>query len=440
MEINSKAKESIIKYWDKYIESSREVSDLKGNKYKSSDFDSKRIEAIEHLQKLVQSFLDNKEEFQTFKSTLDGYNKRNNLWGFAAMKGQMFFNQLWNSSEDNNKLKTLISECITKPENIDDACSKIGKLESYVQSLSEKAEDRRKAPKAGSISYFLSYFWQLADYKEYPIIYTSLVNSLIGLELWTDPSNQQEAYRNFYKTMNQVKSILEEHTKETLSHWDIEHCFWLDTTSSSQPSPARPIEKEKEELKEHLVSKSIYDYVPPIIADLVEAGQLKGDTRAVKGVNFEKKVSVLFNILDFEVDQKGQGKGREPDGIITYRKDNTAFIYDAKVRENGYSIGVDDRAIKEYINKHQPRLEDNGYKKVGFIIISSSFKGDPKALIDEITLDTPIKRVALVTCEAMLHLLAHRLKSSISTSEIAKFLLKNGVLDVNDVQEELEDV
>ncbi|AQY23072.1 hypothetical protein AB406_2134 [Riemerella anatipestifer] len=33
--------------------------------------------------------------------------------------------------------------------------------------------------------------------------------------------------------------------------------------------------------------------------------------------------------------------------------------------------GIDDRAIKEYINYYCPKLNNDGYKKVGFIIVSN---------------------------------------------------------------------
>ncbi len=113
------------------------------------------------------------------------------------------------------------------------------------------------------------------------------------------------------------------------------------------------------------------------MADLHEAGQKEGDTRAIKGTSFERKVSALFRMLDFDVTQLGQGKGREPDGILTFRQENIAFIYDAKVREGGYSVGTDDRAMREYIAAHMPNLEKQGYKKLGFLIVSSKFNGNP---------------------------------------------------------------
>lgn len=450
-ELSNKQKDELMKFWKSYEKSGFRVQDLKGNEFTSDEFSKLRNESIVEIKKLIRNYLSKKDELKVFKSALDSYNKRHNYWGFAAMKGQMFFNQLWNSSEGDHKiLDEKLKEVITQPKDINEALEKIDSLEQLVLKLSNKIEDRRKAPKAGSVAYFLSYFWQIEDSDKFPIFYTSLLDSLSDLGLWPEFERQSEAYAYFFNLMNGIKSFLESQTKSSLHHWDVEHCFWKDRTDSGANSPAQPAKGNEAQVteKEALVTKSpveksistIYDYIPPIVSDLIEAGAMKGDTRAVKGVTYEKKIATMFRMLDFEVDKLGQGKGREPDGIITYRQENIAFIYDAKVRENGYSIGVDDRAIKEYIEQYHNQLDKKGYKKIGFLIISSEFNGNAEETIDELTIETPIKRIALVKSEALLHLLSHKLSSGISTSEIAKFLLQNGILAGVDVDEAFADV
>jgi len=172
----------------------------------------------------------------------------------------------------------------------------------------------------------------------------------------------------------------------------------------------------------------------------VEKGQQKGESRTSKGIEFEKQVSLCFKMLDFDVEEIGQGRGREPDSIVTDRPENTVFIVDAKVRPEGYSIGVDDRAIKEYINKHLPKLKKEGYKKPGFIIVSSKFKGDPNKFVYDITLETEIKRLTLLTSEALLYLVAFKLKDGRRTTEIESVLLQNGIVDAKSVIELFGDV
>jgi len=443
-------REELHKLWDTYSSNGFKIVHPKENVTAAASFDETRRESIRHIQKLISEYLSGKQDLKAFKSNIDGYNKRNNHWGFAAMKGQMFFNQLWNSSQNEiEKLNSVIKDCIQQPSNLAAAKKKIDKLEDYVDEIGREIEEKRKAPRAGSVAYFLSYFWQIADYKAYPIIYTSLLDSLERLGLWKDFERQSDAYGFFYELINAIKEDLNDYSGKKLTHWDVEHCLWMDFQSAGTASPARPKKQiESEERPVNQVGNGnplirglpLADFLPPVISDLIEAGKLKGDTRAAKGVPFEKKVAMLFRMLDFDVESLGQGRGREPDGVLRFRQENIAFIYDAKVRENGYSLGVDDRAIREYINLHYPKLERDGFKAVGFLIISSEFNSSPEDIIDDLTLHTPIKRVGLVSSEALLYLLAHKLSSGVGTAEIAKALLQNGIITAGDVNETFADL
>ena len=87
----------------------------------------------------------------------------------------------------------------------------------------------------------------------------------------------------------------------------------------------------------------------------MELGNNKEKSASAKGSEFEKLVAEIFRQLDFEVEVLGQGSGRNPDAIIKFREENTAFLVDAKAYGSGYSLGIDDRAIKEYINHHCPK-------------------------------------------------------------------------------------
>jgi len=105
--LTEKNKEEILAFWKAYIDSGCTVMDLKGSAYSAEEFDERRIKAITDIKKMVADYLQDKIDIKTFKSSLDSYNKRNNLWGFAAMKGQMFFNQLANGSASDLKMKSL---------------------------------------------------------------------------------------------------------------------------------------------------------------------------------------------------------------------------------------------------------------------------------------------------------------------------------------------
>lgn len=119
----------------------------------------------------------------------------------------------------------------------------------------------------------------------------------------------------------------------------------------------------------------------------------------------------------------GQGTGREPDAIIKYPSEHIAFLIDAKAYSNGYTLGTNDRAIREYINYYCPRLKMAGFNKLGFIIVSNSFRSNLKELINDITWSTDIKRFLLLTTEALLYLVAYKTKDKIPVTQIVEKLI-----------------
>jgi len=279
MEINDIKKQKIIKIWDDYVKNTEEVIDLKGNKSLANEFDKKRVAGIDKIEGLIEKYVKRKIDLQSFKSSLDSENKRNNYWGFSAIKGQMFFNQLVNSqSEDLSIINNLLIETLKEPKDIEDAKNKIEKLEGFVNNIYEKVDDKRKSPKPSSIPYFLPYFWQIHNYKKWPIYYTSLIDSLVKLELWESFNNQYDNYEYFYNLMYKIKVLLESHYSNKLTHWDVEHCFWWNQTKDPKIKPKvnETNIKDDEIVIEKITSFKLYEYVPPIISDLIEAGKIKG--------------------------------------------------------------------------------------------------------------------------------------------------------------------
>ena len=78
--------------WDNYIKTEKRVLDTKGNEL--PNIDESRLQAIVELKSIVEQFQIGAINIFEFKTNIDSFNKRNNLWGFTATKGQMFFNQL----------------------------------------------------------------------------------------------------------------------------------------------------------------------------------------------------------------------------------------------------------------------------------------------------------------------------------------------------------
>src|SRR5574344_24200 len=88
-------------------------------------------------------------------------------------------------------------------------------------------------------------------------------------------------------------------------------------------------------------------YLPPVISLLETLSKNEN-----KSLDFEKKVNLAFQLIGFQVDDLGQGTGRNPDGIAKCRQYHYAIIIDAKSRKEKYTIGTEDRKFIEYIKKY----------------------------------------------------------------------------------------
>jgi hypothetical protein len=101
MKLSNQQITKIKNIWDEYVSANKMVLDTKGNSFKNTDFNRKRNDAIEEIKKILHTFYSGEVDIASFKTQLDGYNKRNNLWGFPAAKGKMFFNPLTRANQEN---------------------------------------------------------------------------------------------------------------------------------------------------------------------------------------------------------------------------------------------------------------------------------------------------------------------------------------------------
>lgn len=438
----------IKEVWDNYVKSDQLVLDTKGKEL--IDIDKLRIEAIENLSSIIIQFKNKQVSLGEFKTSIDSFNKRNNLWGFTAIKGQFFFNQLTKnlSETGTERMVKLLHETIEEPKNIEDGLAKIEKLEEYCLKLYSKAPDKRLVPNPKSVAYFLSYFWQIENYQKWPIYFTASIQVLDEVGIWTESSSQKENYNLFFNLNENIKSILDKHSGKKISNWDIEHAFWHLRGNPNKKtvikSKSTTIKKEAIDENTDIIAHSSFDlsdYIIPKVSKLLELGSSTDKSASAKGAEFEKIVAEVFEQLDFEVEILGQGTGRNPDAILKFRAENTAFLVDAKAYNSGYSLGTDDRAIREYINHYCPILKDAGYKKIGFIIVSNEFKSTFDNFINNITWTTDIKRFTLLTSEALLYLLAFKTKNKLNLSTIIESIVGLGNLILaKDIIDKFDDV
>jgi hypothetical protein len=438
-------KEKFLSIWQDYAQNNEQwFQEL--DQRNDDELDRHRLEIIPEVLDWLNQFFSGEIPLEEFKTGVDGLNKRNPLWGFSAINGQMFFNMLTKTSINNHqldKLSELLKELLRAPDSIDEAQRKISKLEAFVIEISRNIDDRRRAPKVGSIPYFLSYFWQIQKPSEYPIYYTSMIEGFRQNEIWSPSGDVSSDYRDFYYLNFAIKEYLSNETGRDISLWDIEHMLWYDI--KKEPDITRQDEIDVVETPTRALPKS---YIPPIISVLAKLAKNDPDIVSVCEQNnrsyvkeFEERCAILFRILGFETQPYGQGMGRVPDGVALCEEYRYAIIFDAKVRQGSYTMGTDERAIREYIYAQGTALRRRGVMNIYFMIISSSFSGDHDDAIRGIKIDTPVHEVILAEVNALLAMVENKLRDpliNLGPESLQRLFANSGVLTESIVRNYLE--
>jgi hypothetical protein len=424
-----------------------------------ADCDAARVKLIEtELKPLLAGYLGGNVPLADFKSKVDGINKRNELWGFKGIKGQMFFNMVVNVADDPEKCDQELKSALAAPANEQVASSRIRAFLSYIKRLGEQwvggGNTRHGAPKMGSVPFFLSYFWQIQDRDVWPVYYTNGVNTMTDLNIWQPSEDVAEDYLAFKRMHELLAKLFSETSGRTFGLYDVEHVFWFkggnpfDAVRAVQKAAEPPPLKADVNLSATAGEDRLPEgYVPPIVAVLpamarheewlVEAAEHSGTSleRA-----FEKHIDAAFTILGYETKLLGHGQGRVPDGRALARDDNYAILWDAKVRKDPYSLGTDDRTIREYITT-QSRELSRRYRNIYFVIVSSSFADDFDDAIASIKMETEVREVILLEAEALVLIVEARLRAplqlTLGPDGLQRFFTKSGGLTAAMVREYL---
>lgn len=136
----------------------------------------------------------------------------------------------------------------------------------------------------------------------------------------------------------------------------------------------------------------------------------------------------------------GQGGGRGPDGRALAPEDNYAILWDAKVRTNGYSMGTDDRTIREYIVTQSREMKRRQrLRNIYDAVISSSFAAADA--IRSIKMETNVNEVILLDADALVSMVDAKLRNpsqiSLGPDGLQLLLASSGVLTAETVREQL---
>lgn len=442
--LNTNQQKKALKVWEEYLKSDRTFTNA-NEVISQPEIDRQRGEIIPIVQSHIKKYLSGQITLEEFKSEIDGLNKKHRLWGFRGINGQMYFNMLFNSSSSTGrleKLDTILKEALKSPSDIDDAKRKISLLADFSDGLGDYVTDKRTAPRTGSIDFFISYFWQIQEPQKWPIFYKSMVDVLQDLDLWSPSWDYPRDYEEFYELNNELINLFS-NKKEKLSYWDIEHSFWI----WSQRTEIVPAAGGETKPSAGEVTTLPNSFIPPVVSiiPLLAVNDDKFETLCNDaGISlpkaFEERISMLLRMLGYNVESLGQGYGRVHDGTAICNEYHYAIIFDAKVRKDGYSLGIDDRAIKEYIGVETDKLKRQGIKNVYFLVISSLFKGDFDEVIRALKIETDIREVIFLEASALLTMLEQKLRNpeiDLGPKGLQNLFAQSGVLTNNDVKEYL---
>jgi hypothetical protein len=425
------------------------------------ELDRNRATLIESdLKPLVQSYLDAGTDLATFKSKIDGLNKRNPFWGFKGIKGQMFFNMVVNVADDLQGCDQEIKSAIALPTNEQIASSRMKTFASYVQRLGDQwvgaGNTRHGCPKLGSIPFFLSYFWQVQDRDTWPVYYTSSVNAMVDLNLWQltgDPADDYMTYKRLHEGLGRLFAA---DAGRDFHLYDVEHVFWFkggNPYKAVQPEETPAVVEQRRPQASAVAADDSTrlpeSYVPPIVAILPRIARHEPGLEELarrSGTNidraFEKYVDAAFTILGYDTKLLGQGQGRVPDGVAVAVDESYAILWDGKIRSGGYSMGTDDRTIREYITTQSRELKRRrGLRNIYYAVVSSEFADDFDDPIRSIKMETDVNEVILVEADALVVIVDAKLRSPLQVTlgpdGLQRLFSSSGILRAADVIEQL---
>lgn len=222
--MDSSSREKILELWDDFAEEGYVYVDEAGEHIEYSQRKAQREERLPHIREFIESFLKSDIDLLQFREESDVESKRHTQWGFGGMS-QMFFNMLCNSATRQDRVGEVAAELrsvIPVPADKDQAEEAIRQLVELVEGLKAKAENKQKAPQAGYVPAFLSYFWHIQEPNLIPIYYQSSRSAYKELGVWKPVDSLVTSYRTFWETTEEIRQIIEDERDEKPHLWKVE--------------------------------------------------------------------------------------------------------------------------------------------------------------------------------------------------------------------------
>jgi hypothetical protein len=121
---------------------------------------------------------------------------------------------------------------------------------------------------------------------------------------------------------------------------------------------------------------------------------------------------------------------------------NYAILWDAKVRSGGYSMGTDDRVIREYITSQSRDLKRRrSLRNIYYVIVSSSFADDFDDAVRAMKMETDVSEVTLLEADALVAMVDAKLRDplqiTLGPDGLQRLFTVSGVLTEGTVREQL---
>ncbi len=424
--------------------------------------DKHRVRLIDaELKPLLGGYLSGHIDLANFKTKVDGINKRNAFWGFKGIKGQMFFNMVVNVAHDKHECDSELKAAIKAPTNEGTASTRIEAFANYVKRIGDQHVELGGTgagrPKLGSIPFFLSYFWQIQERNIWPVFYTNSVNVMTDMNLWVPTGEPSADYLTYKHIHEELGRVFTHESKKEFGLYEVEHVFWFkggNPYGGNKPVVKGQVPKDSHNEQvivsdqETLVSL-LERYVPPIVELLPRMARNESSMREATRASgtsleraFEKSIHAAFTMLGYETKLLGQGQGRVPDGQALSLDDSYAILWDAKVRTEQYSMGTDDRAVKEYITTQSRELKRRRrLRNIYYLLVSSEFADDFDDSIRSIKMETDVNEVCLVQADALVAMVDAKMRSpreiGLGPDSLQRLFTVGGVVSADLVRETL---
>jgi hypothetical protein len=427
-----------------------------------AELDAKRVAIIETtLAPLLQQYLAGSVSLSEFKRRIDGMNKQNPLWGFSGIKGQMFFNMLVRTVADASELDGQLKAAIRSPADEPAAAHSLKTFTDFVSRIGreflEAGGDTYSRARPGSVPFFLSYFWQIQRREVWPVYYTNSVQAMEAMNLFQETGEASDDYIGYKRVHESLAALFSEAAGRPFSLYDVEHVFWFRSGKLSVAAPP-PVSGETGELRfatgqQRTITREesiLADgYVPPIVEIIpMLAANEPATQELVKNSGtkveraLEKSIHAAFTILGYETRLLGQGMGRVPDGQAIALDESYAILWDAKARADGYRMGTDDRAIRQYIDTQSRIIKRaRGVRNIYYLIVSSKFADDFDDLIRSVKMETNVNEVCLLEADALVSIVDQKLRApleiSLGPDGIQRLFSSSGIINAIRVAEAL---